>query len=98
MTLSLSKAALTNQWSVLDARIPGRHRGSMAGRTLDIDGAAALFDDSVDDREAEPRALARFFRGEEWFERSLARGAVHAHAGVPDMQRYESRWSLRFRF
>ena len=47
------------------------------------------FDDSMGDRQAEPGAFARVFRGEEGFEDALERGGIHAATVIADTQQYK---------
>ena len=57
-----------------------------AGRALDADGAAALLDDAVDDREAEAGAAADLLGRVERLEHARAHLFAHAGAGVDDAE------------
>ena len=41
------------------------------GRAVDIDLAIMLFNDRIDQREAQAGAFARILGGEEWFEQAV---------------------------
>ena len=69
-----------------------------AGRAVELDRAAGLANDAVDDRQAEAAALVARLRREERLERFRARRLIHADAVVDDGQhdalapRTSSRW------
>ena len=63
-------------------------RRALAGRRFDADEAAALPDDAVDGGQTQPRALARFFGGEEGLEQARAHLVSHAAAGVGDREHH----------
>ena len=71
---------------VLDSRKINLERRSVARLAIDPDVSAALFDDSVDRRQAEARALPFFLGGEERLEDVGLRLFVHAAAVVGDRQ------------
>ena len=66
-----------------DARQVDSHRRALVRLARDVDEAAALRDDPVDAREAEPRSRARL-RREERLEDPRPRRGIHATAGVGD--------------
>lgn len=57
-------------------------RRALPGFALHLNAAAMLFDDAIDDRQAQARARALGFRGEEWIEDRLHILARYAFAGV----------------
>ena len=70
----------------IDSRQIDREGGPSSKRALNLDAAAALFDDPIDGREPEPRSFPLFLRGEERLKDvRLCRG-IHPAPGVTHYQ------------
>ena len=64
-------------------------RGALARRAVRLDPPPMLHDNPVDHRQPEARALVRFLRREERFERVRERFLAHAAPGVGDREAQE---------
>lgn len=59
-----------------------RKTAAFVGGAFEFDPTFVCFDDPVDDRQAQPRAFADFFSGEEGLKNASLHGFFHTRAGV----------------